>query len=206
MGVLAGSRSALYARASAKRTAARRWPPDHATLFTCNQQRHVRTRRDRRQAWARVCINTTRRLLCLHPYLLPSASISQGGVVPHIDPAVRIPDTPIVPSTYDACTAPAQQNPKGQEGRVAGSLDFILSGTMMYYLCTISRLIISHMYHYHCRGHRLRHDAMICICQLPSTPTTALQTYKWRRRSDSLIARWTRMLDSFDKEAIVVQN
>lgn len=78
--------------------------------------------------------------------LLGDVVISQGGVVPHIDAAVRFHLIPVrnMASNIHFFVAPAQQDAEGQEG-VAGGLDFFLSGCCTIYV--LSRIPIILLYY-----------------------------------------------------------
>ena len=72
--------------------------------------------------------------------LLGNVVISQGGVVPHIDPAVRLPlhDINASHTEFDTFIASPQQDcSEGQEGRVAGGVIVFYSGLSLYCICIV---------------------------------------------------------------------
>ena len=74
--------------------------------------------------------------------LLGDVVISQGGVVPHIDPAVSNSPSKVVAHLTMHFIAPAQQNTEGQEGRVSGSLGYFTGFCCIIYVLFCPLIIL----------------------------------------------------------------
>lgn len=106
--------------------------PRHLQLAIRNDEEYVNL--------LQTCFQLAYAVHCRLNKLLGDVVISQGGVVPHIDPAVSSHFHSWTNSSSDnGVSASSQQDIEGKEGRVAGGLD-VFSRFLLYYLCIVSSL------------------------------------------------------------------